>query len=305
MKFVNIFTLTFTLLLSHFVLLAQDKTGFETDTTKIWTKGGAVSLSFANVGLSNWAAGGQNTISAGLLLDLNAKRETKKSIWENALRFQFGMARVGDSDNLFKKTDDLLILTSKYGYKFNNPRWSVFASLDFRTQIADGYTFKIDSTGKEVEDQRISRFLAPGYLMLATGIQYKHKGLTVGLSPLTAKLTFVTDEELSNAGAFGVKPGENMRSELGWSLGATWEYSPMKNVDFKTTLGLFSNYETPDLIDVNWETLLVLKVNKYLNTSFGTSLIYDHDVLIGQSDGTAKRAIQFKHVLNVNVGFTF
>jgi hypothetical protein len=80
----------------------------------------------------------------------------------------------------------------------------------------------------------------------------------------------------------------------------------MENVKLSSTLNLFANYEHLTQIDVNWENLIVFKVNKYLTTSFSTQLIYDHDVLIPQEeDGIAKRAIQFKHVLNINVGYTF
>ena len=280
----------------------------EADSTQqvTWKKSGSLNFSFANVGLSNWAAGGQNSISLGAILDLNAVRTSEKSTWENNLKIQYGMARVGKSSvNLCKKTDDSFIFTSKYGYKLNNPKWNITQILDFRSQMTGGFVYDRDSLGVEQEGDLISKFLAPGYLLLATGIEYKTKNFSLNYAPLTAKFTFVTDDALSAAGAFGVEAGKKSRSELGSSLVSTLEFEPMENVKFKSGVTFFANYETTSQIDVNWETLLVFKVNKYLTTSFGTHLIYDHDILIVQEDGTSKRAIQFKNVLNVNVGFVF
>lgn len=53
----------------------------------------------------------------------------------------------------------------------------------------------------------------------------------------------------------------------------------MENVDFATKLELFSNYlNSPGNIDVNWDVLLAMKVNKYITASITTTLIYDHDI---------------------------
>lgn len=281
------------------------KQGFsQTDTTSLWKKSGSVSLSFSNVGLENWAGGGDNSISSGTIIDLKAVRNTSKSTWENTFNFAYGIARVGDSQNLFKKTDDNLVIGTKYGYKLAD-KWSLSAGLGLRTQVAPGYTYAEDTLGKEFEDQLISKFLAPGYINANLGVTYQNKIFFVTLSPISNKLTLVMDDSLSNAGAFGVDPGSNIRSELGMNFQAGVELAPMENVNFKSNVNLFANYENLNLIDVNWETLLVFKVNKYINTSFGTQLIYDHDILIAQKDGNSKQAVQFKHVLNINVGIQF
>jgi hypothetical protein len=153
---------------------------------------------------------------------------------------------------------------------------------------------------QEQREQRISGFLAPGYLATSLGVQYIEGGFQLMVSPLTSKMTMVLDDSLSSAGAFGVYPGKKLRTEIGAGLAMEWKTKVMKNVQFTTRGNLFMNYETPDLIDVNWETLLIFKVNKYITTSFGTQLIYDHDVII-----EGQRRIQFKQVLNLNVGTTF
>jgi hypothetical protein len=47
-------------------------------------------------------------------------------------------------------------------------------------------------------------------------------------------------------------------------------------------LDLFSNYfKNPENIDVNWDLLLNMKVNKFISASISTALIYDHDIPVG------------------------
>lgn len=281
---------------------AQDST--KVDTVK-WTKTGSLQVNFSNVSLSNWAGGGQNAISIGSTIDLKAIRDTKKSHWENQFFLEYGMAKLGGSGNLFKKTSDELRLSTLYGYKIA-PKWSFSSGLKFRSQMQPGWTFGRDANNKEFKQQLLSDILAPGYLEGIIGITYSEgKLFTATLAPIAGKFTFVLNDSLSNAGAFGVPIGKKVRSELGANLSMNLDWDIEKNINFKSGLNLFANYETLDLIDVNWTTLLVLKVNKYITTSFGTDLIYDHDVLIKQADGTSKRAVQFRNVLNINFGVKF
>jgi len=86
----------------------------------------------------------------------------------------------------------------------------------------------------------------------------------------------------------------------------------MENVNFQTKLELFSNYsEEPDHIDVNWEVLIAMKVNKYISATISTQLLYDHDVDIavdsnddGIIDGAGPRT-QFKEVIGVGLSYKF
>jgi hypothetical protein len=44
-----------------------------------------------------------------------------------------------------------------------------------------------------------------------------------------------------------------------------------------------------------------MSVNKYIQASFNTNLIYDDDIKILDSDGSVGPRIQFKHVLAVGL----
>jgi len=80
----------------------------------------------------------------------------------------------------------------------------------------------------------------------------------------------------------------------------------MENVSFNTKLELFSNYlEETENIDVNWETKIEMKINKFLSASIVTNLIYDHDIIIADKDGHIGPRTQFKEVLGIGFSYKF
>ena len=58
----------------------------------------------------------------------------------------------------------------------------------------------------------------------------------------------------------------------------------------KAIIGANSN------IDVNWETGLMMKVNKLITASVSTQLVYDDNIL---------KRTQFKEVLGIGLGYKF
>ncbi len=301
MKKSLLFSLITTLGMFAFSANAQD-TEEVADSTKIWTKSGSIGLTFSNVGLENWTGGGVSSVSLGFISNYKAVRETEFSVWDNQIDFAYGGVKQ-EGNETFRKTDDQLILNSQYGYKLNK-KWSVSALLNFRTQVAPGYKYSSDPTGELRE--RTTNFMAPGYLNANIGLTYKpNKNFTATISPLANKTTFVLDKGVEEID-FGLDEGDKVRAEFGYSIVSNYTKEVMKNVNFTTNLVLFADYENPTEIDVNWETLLAMKVNKYITTSFGTQLIYDEDVLITDENGKSSNSkIQFKHVLNVGFGITF
>ncbi len=298
-------TIVFIIYLFYGISVKAQDTEIKKDTS-YWKKAGSVGFNFANVGLSNWAAGGVSSISLGTVVNMSADYAKEAHSWKNSLLFAYGVMRQGGSEAIFKKTDDNLLLNSQYGYHLGSSRWSWVIGGGLRTQIADGFLFAPDplNPGKEIST-RISTFMAPGYFLLNTGIEYNIKDIfSAKLAPLTWRVTIVNDDALSQAGAFGVEAGKKTRGQLGWTLTSTFKKEVLKNVTFQNVINLFGDYARLGVIVVNWETLLVMKVNKYINTTFGTQLIYDHDVKVTRKDGTVGQAVQFKHVLNVGVAIT-
>lgn len=190
----------------------------KTDTIEGWKTGGVFSLNFTQVSLTNWAAGGDNSISLNGITNLFANYKKGNSTWDNTLDLAYGLMKQGKQG--MRKTDDRVDFMSKYGQRaFKN--WYYAALINFRTQMAPGYNYPDDST-------KISNFLAPAYLLGAIGMDYKpNDNFNVFISPLTMRTTIVNDSKLADAGAFGVdkaeyndlgekiKNGKMFRSEYG------------------------------------------------------------------------------------------
>jgi len=241
----------------------------------IWRTGGLFAANFNQVSLSNWAGGGQNSVALNGLANLFANYKKGKIAWDNNLDMGYGIVKQGEEK--IRKNDDRLEFNSKLGYDAYKAKFYYTVLFNFRSQFAPGYNYpRTDSS------RYISKFAAPAFSLLALGVDYKPKDyFSFFLSPITARLVIVNDDSLSDAGAFGVTPGDKIRDEIGAYLNTRFQKDIMKNVNFMTKLDLFSNYqEDPQNIDVNWEVLLSVKVNKYITASIGTQLIYDDNTQI-------------------------
>ena len=274
------------------------------DTTAGWSYGGTINTTLAQVSLTNWAAGGQNSISVNGLLSLFARYKKDNMLWENYLDLAYGTVKQGEKGD-WMKSDDKFDFTSKYGQKASKA-WYYAGLINLKTQMTAGYNYPNT-------DEYISKFLAPGYLLGAIGMDYKPSDIfTAFISPITGKVTIVNDTTLANKGAFGVEPGEKTRSEFGGYARFFITYEVMKNVTLQSKLDLFSNYlDKPQNIDVNWETLISMKINKYISATIMTHLIYDDDIDIVVREATESEPakvgprVQFKEVLGVGFSYKF
>ena len=281
------------------------------DSTQGWKRGGVFAVNLAQTSLTNWAAGGSNSFAVNGMLSTFANYKRNKSVWVNSLDLGYGLLKQGGSG--YMKTDDKFDFLSKYGYEaFKNFYYS--ALLNFKTQMAPGYKYP-DKTNK------ISDLFSPAYLLLALGLDYKPSDhFSAFIAQVTGKITFVTDQKLSDAGAFGVKPGNKSLTEFGGYLRAIYTRNDfksafLKNVTFTSKVDLFSNYlEKPQNIVVNWETLIAFKVNKFLSANVNTQLVYDDKIKVpfdrngngtietGESIGSL---IQFKEILGIGFSYYF
>jgi len=277
-----------------------------------WKKGGLIAINLSQTSLTNWAAGGQNSAAVSGIFSAFANYKQGKSAWDNSLDIGYGILKQG-KDASPMKTDDKFDFFSKYGREaFKNFYWS--GLMNFRTQMRPGYKYP-DTENK------ISDLFSPAYLLIAAGMDYKpNPYFSAFIAPLTGKFTFVNDSELSAAGAFGVTPGQNSRSEFGGYLRAIFSKNDfkdefMKNVAFTSKIDLFSNYgHNPQNIDITWENLIGLKVNKFISVNFNTVLMYDDDIKVpvdrngnGEFESTEAPGprTQFKEILGVGFSYKF
>jgi len=275
------------------------------DTVKLWKSGGVGSLNFNQVNLSNWAAGGQSSLSAGAFMNLNLNYKKDKTTWDNTVDLAYGLTQIGDEK--IRKSDDKIDFNSKYGRQAYKKLF-YSALVNFKTQFTDGYNYPNDSI-------IVSGFMAPAYLLLSMGMDYKPaEFISIYVSPLTGKITIVNLQQLADAGAFGVDTGKSIRKEFGAYTTISLKKEIGKNVMLTTKLDLFSNYSHhPQNLDVNWDAMIAFKVNKFITANISTTLIYDEDIKVpvikninGKDTqvGTGPRT-QFKEVFGLGLSYKF
>lgn len=277
------------------------------DTT-YWNHGVEFGAGLNQIALSNWASGGNSSFAGNSFFNLDINYSEGSHSWVNSLRLSYGLSKAESEKT--KKTDDKIELSSKYGYKIHD--YWFFSSLgEFKTQFTNGFDYKVN------DSVAISKFLAPGYITFGIGLDYMPtQRLSLFMSPASMRLTIVNDQRLADLGSFGVKKaqfdgagnlvkhGEKSLFGFGGSIKLVYKASLMENITLESRLSLFSDYlKDPQNVDVNIETQLLFKVNRYISANISASLVYDDDVIIIDSDGRSGPRTQFKEVLGLGLNY--
>ena len=284
----------------------------QNDTIRLgnWTIMGKASLNFSQSYFSNWSAGGENSLTTIGRYTMTADYLKGKHSFINWLDLSLGYSIIGDDKPM--KTDDKIEYIPGYLYELKQ-HWYFSVMGKFRTQFTKGYDYGVDSSNY------ISKFMAPGYIDVGPGIMYKpNDWFMINISPATASWIIVNDQGLADMGSFGIDPAvydtagniithaKTVKTMFGAKLLTTISKEVVKNITIGTKLELFSDYlDNPQNIDVNWQVLIGLKVNNWLNIDISTELFYDDDVMITDKDGNIGPRVQFKEMLMLSVGFVF
>jgi len=263
---------------------------------KGWRCKGNVSFLFNQAAFSNWAAGGENSISGTLGLNYNLNYHQENWDWDTRVLVAYGLTQTKNSE-FTRKTDDRFELNSVIGKKGEN-YWFYSAFLNFRTQMTKGFNFGTDENGKEIRMQN-TNVLSPAYLSFGPGVLWKKSDVfKFNIAPGTSKMTIVDkDFTLPNEEYFGVAEGESIRYELGMYASGYYKFSLLKNVIMENILNVYSNYlEKPENVDIDYNVNLVMTINKYLSTNINFQTIYDDNAFNG---------FQTREVLGLGVNYGF
>ena len=219
----------------------------------------------------NWAAGGQNNVSATFFTRINGAYRKDKFTYGYVIRLRYGISNIQDQES--RKTDDRIATKHRLAYILNDENtMNVFAEVSFVTQFYNGYDYSDDPR------VRISDFMAPGYFNEAIGYAYTPTDFLSLEAGLALKQTIVNDDAL--VPGYGVKPGDNLFSEGGLQLGVSFNKEVFKNVTYTSRLETFNNLNKSLVsTDVSWENEITGKINDFLNASFQFAMVYDDDVI--------------------------
>ena len=198
-----------------------------------------------NLAFSEWASGGQNSISLSFHTDYDISFKRNGWNWDTKFLGDFGLTKISGTKFL-RKTNDRIDLQSFLGKSFSK-EWSYSTGFWRKNAVwPAGYTFGKDSEGEETRSLR-TQFFSPVYIQLGVGLYWKKsKDLWVNIAPFTQRLTLVsrkfTADLQEGQEYFGVRKGDNHRFELGASVNAFYKFSPLENITLEQRLGLYSDY---------------------------------------------------------------
>ena len=134
----------------------------------------------------------------------------------------------------------------------------------------------------------------------------------------------VVDEDLANAGSFGVTPavfdtdgnvvvpGDRLRKEVGILMTNSYEMVVAENINMKHKVSLYSDYVNNfGNVDLDWRIDFNFKVNSFIRATLGSHLKYDDDVKTKEPSGVegefeeAGAKIQWKQILGVGFAVDF
>lgn len=252
-----------------------------------WVKTGTFIINVNQGALRNWAGGGeQNTLGGTTLFNYNINHKKGKITWNNYFDIALGFQNAS-SFGQFRKMDDRIDITSKYGYQFSK-KWYTALLFNFNSQALAGYTYT------DTANIKISNLLTPGKILLSAGIDYRpDKTFSLFVSPVTSRYILKSDDDFFMVDKFGVPPRHRSYTELGAFATAKYNKKITTWAIYTGRLDLFSNYKrNPENVDLFFTNLLSMKFNKWLGTNISVDLVYDDDVL---------QKLQLKEVLGVGL----
>ena len=284
-----------------------------------WKKGGFTALNFNTIGFNNWAAGGIQSNSVTALGNLYLNYSKDKTTWVNNLDLAYGL--IQNEGEELRKNEDKIVYLTKMGYQATKRLSYAFLG-EFKSQFADGYDFNNPDEDRPV----ISKFLAPAFIQMSLGLDYKvSEALHVYFSPAAGKFTIVMDDSIAAQNIYipNVEDEDgfqfykdNFRAEFGLNINILYDKDLGKNFNVKSKLDLFNNWTDKNAanrenIDVNWETMFNMKLTKFIAANIFTHLIYDNDIEVPTEYDDNDVAIafgprvQFKRVLGIGFSYKF
>jgi hypothetical protein len=281
-----------------------------------WSSSLQVNLGYNMTNLSNWAAGGYNTVTLTTNLDASANYARDLMSWNNRLQLDYGFLYSNEKENILQKSNDRIYFESKWAYQTSSgSKFNYTASFNFRSQFSDTPDkYSQDENGKWYEDGIKSGFISPAYTDIALGIQWKPSNwFDLNFAPLTGGFTICSNEALR--ASYGMKTkadGVTYNSALfqfGAQLKANLKVSINDNFSYETQGVIFTDYLNEPYFRVNWDNAINWQVSKYIKFAFKTWLIYDPNVTITDTleDGTTstrQRGVQFKDFLSFSFTYT-
>ena len=259
-----------------------------------WFYYGQNNIVFNQSSFSNWNSGGNNNIGIIGKVNYTFSYKNGRNFLDNNIQLGYGF--VASQGEASRKTEDFMNIMSNYGYDIGR-NYYLSTGFQFLSQFGPGYNYS--NTPDPSYEDRISKFLSPGYLYAGLGILYNpNENFQVIFRPINGKFTFVTDPYLQKVGKYGLeRDGQSVRAELGALVNVVYRLKILKDINLVNQVNFFSNYISHiERVDISYNGTLNLKFSKFITTQVSLELLYDHDQI---------QKLQMKQTLGVGFIYNF
>lgn len=244
----------------------------------------------------NWYKGGESTVSllSGAVLQFNYD-DKQKIQFENKLEWKLGfISAPSDTVHQYKTSEDLLRLSSKFGYKAIT-NWYYTISAEFKTQFFSNYETN--------SDKMVSSLLSPSELNIGIGMDYKYTkdaicNLSVLINPFNYTRYSIASDRVDPT-KFNIEAGKKSKNQLGSRLEATLKWIIITNLTWDSRFSYTTNYEK---VLSEWENTFTFAFNKYFSTKLFVHTRFDDSVSKEEPDDSY---FQLQELLSFGVSYTW
>jgi len=234
-----------------------------------WKHGLVAGLTLTQVSYTDWAQGGENSLSYAATADGKSVNDQPSTSWTNEYKFAFGQSRLGQQG--LRKTDDKIDLSTVFTYKLGGYIYPYVAAT-LKTQFAKGFTY--DAGGNATE---ISAFFDPAFLTQSVGAGYQASKevktrLGLALREIITKTfnQYTDDPSTATVEKTKVDGGLESVTNLDWQI--------EENIQLSSQLELFTAFRKIGEVVVRNNNTLTAKISKYLTTILNVQLINEKQI---------------------------
>ncbi len=220
----------------------------------------------------NWYQGGNNSLNLLADFQYTSKLNTTfhpKLMFENSFQWRTALTRTPDDEYRdFSLTENRFQINSKFGYKAFYT-WYYSMQAMFKTPVFIGY--------KSGSMTRTASLMSPGEFNLGVGLTYNYKTknenftLSLSLSPVSYNLKTCIDKQIDET-TFGIERGHKTYNAIGSSIEANWTWKICYNVNWKSRVFFFTNYEK---YQYDWQNQFAFQMSRWFSANLNVDARYD------------------------------
>ena len=149
----------------------------------------------------------------------------------------------------------------------------------------------------------ISNFLSPAQLDITLGMDFKQNKKNYSLSllgsPLAYTFMYISNDKITDPGAFNVDPGHKTANLFGSKFTGNLTWTIIPSIVWESKLEYFTTYDT---VIASWENTFNFVLNRYLSTKLFVHARYDDGVTLTEDN---KSYFQLQELLSFGLNYTW